>query len=121
MQDVPLEPQVPKEKRGADGGPQEVKVRLVPGKSRGRVEVNHNGVWGTVCDDNFDTVDGKVICKMLGFQSAVQTYTASPGSGKIWLDELQCLGTESDIFSCKHSGIGRNNCQHSEDAGVQCA
>ncbi|KAM9850639.1 uncharacterized protein ACBR49_005997 [Aulostomus maculatus] len=67
-----------KGEKGADGGPQEVKVRLVPGKSRGRVEVNHNGVWGTVCDDNFDTVDGKVICKMLGFQSAVQTYTASP-------------------------------------------
>ncbi|XP_076603853.1 uncharacterized protein marco [Chaetodon auriga] len=103
-----------------DRGDQEVNVRLVPGRSRGRVEVKHNGVWGTVCDDSFDTVDGKVICKMLGFRTATSTFTASPGSGKIWLDELRCLGTEPDIFSCQHAGLGVNNCQHSEDAGVQC-
>uniref|UniRef100_A0A8C2XHP0 SRCR domain-containing protein n=1 Tax=Cyclopterus lumpus TaxID=8103 RepID=A0A8C2XHP0_CYCLU len=97
-----------------------VTVRLVPGKARGRVEVNYKGVWGTVCDDGFDTVDGKVICKMLGFQTAIYTFTASPGSGRIWLDELQCLGTESDIFSCRHRGVGVNNCQHNEDAGLHC-
>lgn len=98
----------------------ELNVRLVPGKYRGRVEVKYNGVWGTVCDDSFDTVDGKVICKMLGFKTVVSTFTASPGTGRIWLDELRCLGTESDIFSCRHRGIGVTNCQHSEDAGVHC-
>ncbi|XP_035030082.1 macrophage receptor MARCO [Hippoglossus stenolepis] len=106
--------------KGEQGNPLELNVRLVPGRSRGRVEVRNNGLWGTVCDDSFDTEDGRVICKMLGFQSAISTYTASPGSGKIWLDELRCLGTESDIFDCPHSGIGVNNCQHSEDAGVHC-
>ncbi|XP_062257889.1 macrophage receptor MARCO [Platichthys flesus] len=102
------------------GNPPELNVRLVPGRYRGRVEVRNNGLWGTVCDDSFDAVDGRVICKMLGFQSAISTYTASPGSGKIWLDELRCLGTESDIFDCPHNGIGVNNCQHNEDAGVHC-
>lgn len=43
------------------------------------MEVKYNGAWGTVCDDSFDTVDGKVICKMLGFQTAISTFTASPG------------------------------------------
>ncbi|XP_060944494.1 macrophage receptor MARCO [Limanda limanda] len=105
---------------GEQGNPSGLNVRLVPGRSRGRVEVRNNGLWGTVCDDSFDTVDGRVICKMLGFQSAISTYTASPGSGKIWLDELRCLGTESDIFDCPHSGIGVNNCQHNEDAGLHC-
>ncbi|KAI3356603.1 hypothetical protein L3Q82_017803 [Scortum barcoo] len=125
-----LDHQVPKEKRVTQEAQQSigkpsplnsvVNVRLVPGRSRGRVEVKHNGVWGTVCDDSFDTVDGKVICKMLGFSTAITTFTASPGSGKIWLDELRCLGTESDIFDCSHSGLGVNNCGHNEDAGVQC-
>ncbi|XP_078119182.1 macrophage receptor with collagenous structure [Sander vitreus] len=110
----------PKGDKGDQRNAAEVTVRLVPGKSRGRVEVKYNGVWGTVCDDNFDTVDGKVICKMLGFQTAINTFTATPGSGKIWLDELRCVGTELDIFSCQHSGFGVNNCQHNEDAGVQC-
>uniref|UniRef100_A0A4W6E1B8 Macrophage receptor with collagenous structure n=1 Tax=Lates calcarifer TaxID=8187 RepID=A0A4W6E1B8_LATCA len=114
----PPGPPGPRGPSGSSGA--RVNVRLVPGKSRGRVEVRYNGVWGTVCDDSFDTVDGKVICKMLGFQSAIATFTASPGSGKIWLDELRCLGTESDIFNCPHSGVGVNNCQHNEDAGVHC-
>ncbi|XP_034741085.1 macrophage receptor MARCO isoform X1 [Etheostoma cragini] len=115
-----LGPQGPKGEKGDTESTEEVNVRLVPGRFRGRVEVKHNGVWGTVCDDSFDTVDGKVICKMLGFQTATSIFTATPGSGRIWLDELKCVGTESDIFSCLHSGIGVNNCNHNEDAGVQC-
>uniref|UniRef100_A0A8D3B6I8 SRCR domain-containing protein n=1 Tax=Scophthalmus maximus TaxID=52904 RepID=A0A8D3B6I8_SCOMX len=97
-----------------------VKVRLVPGRRRGRVEVRHSGTWGTVCDDSFDTTDGNVICRMLGYQRAISTYTDATGSGDIWLDDLQCLGTESDIFDCPHSGVGNHNCQHTEDAGVEC-
>ncbi|XP_062420787.1 macrophage receptor MARCO isoform X1 [Pungitius pungitius] len=115
-----LGPQGPKGNKGDQGRSPELTVRLVPGRAQGRVEVKYNGVWGTVCDDGFDTVDGKVICKMLGFRTAMSTFTASPGSGRIWLDDLKCLGTESDIFSCVHGEVGVNNCQHNEDAGVYC-
>ncbi|XP_059199598.1 macrophage receptor MARCO [Centropristis striata] len=114
-------PPGPKGDKGDTGNQPEETVRLVPGRYSGRVEVKYNGIWGTVCDDSFSTVDGKVICKMLGFQSAVSTFTASPGSGKIWLDDLRCRGTESDIFSCPHSGYGVTNCGHNEDVGVRCA
>ena len=42
------------------------------------------------------------------------------GVGQIWLDNVQCRGTESRLVDCGHRGFGVHNCVHSEDAGVRC-
>jgi len=43
-----------------------------------------------------------------------------PGSGRIWLDDVLCLGTEIDISLCPRNAWGSHNCRHSEDVSVRC-
>ena len=43
------------------------------------------------------------------------------GSGPIWLDNVFCTGSESELSECPHNGIGFHNCFHSEDASVRCS
>ncbi|KAH3847500.1 hypothetical protein DPMN_089823 [Dreissena polymorpha] len=44
-------------------------VRLVdePGPNVGRVEIVVDGVYGTICDSNFDYNDADMICKSVNF------------------------------------------------------
>ncbi|XP_066574376.1 macrophage scavenger receptor types I and II isoform X3 [Amia ocellicauda] len=112
--------------RGIPGFPgMRVRVRLVNGLTprQGRVEVYHEGQWGTICDDKWDITDGSVVCKMLGFQRADRVYTHAyfgRGIGNILLDEVSCTGKETSIFDCQSSAVGKSDCTHSEDAGVSC-
>ena len=104
--------------------PGEGEVRLVGGSGphAGRVEVNHNGVWGTVCDDIWDLQDAMVVCRQLGYGTAVSALAAyGGGSGPIWYDDLRCSGHEDNLTQCGHRGLRVHNCDHSEDAGVICA
>ncbi|XP_030066469.1 macrophage receptor MARCO isoform X1 [Microcaecilia unicolor] len=96
-------------------------VRLIEQNITGRVEILYNGQWGTICDDNWDLNDAAVVCRMMGYPRAVQVFTAQPGSGQIWLDELKCNGNEASLLSCSKPSWGTHNCNHNEDAGVQCS
>ena len=98
-------------------------VRLA-GSSRyneGRVEVYKDGSWGTVCDSKWDFRDGHVVCRMLGYDGAVETYDGAhfgQGTGTIHYDGLQCDGTETRIWHCPKTPSG--SCTHGNDAGVRC-
>ena len=100
-------------------------VHLVNGPTEyeGRVEVYHSGEWGTVCDDGWDLNDAQVVCNELGVGRAIAAKHGAyyeKGGGNIWLDNVNCIGTELAIRNCSHRGWGNYNCDHKKDAGVQC-
>ncbi|XP_027505270.1 neurotrypsin-like isoform X2 [Corapipo altera] len=100
-------------------------LRIVGGKEsfEGRVEVYHDGKWGTICDDQWDDRDAEVVCRQLGLSGTPKALSWAhygQGSGPILLDEVQCSGNELSLDQCKKSDWGQQNCDHIEDAGVSC-
>ncbi|KAI8491792.1 hypothetical protein Bbelb_305970 [Branchiostoma belcheri] len=94
----------------------------------GRVEIRYqNGAWGTVCDDRWDANDAAVACRQLGYQNGVYVALTSKfgaGSGgkeSIFLDEVGCSGSESNLDHCSHPSHGTHDCSHSEDVGIICS
>ena len=41
-----------------------------PGSQAGRLEVYHNGEWGSVCQTGFGQTDANVVCQQLGYRNA---------------------------------------------------
>ena len=98
-------------------------VRLVGDSgSKGRLEVYHNGTWGTVCDNGFTDAAAGVACYSLGYGRTGRfignQYGA--GNGQIWLDRVHCNGSESHLTECQQSDWGRHNCSHSNDVFMSC-
>ncbi|XP_064369557.1 deleted in malignant brain tumors 1 protein-like [Dromaius novaehollandiae] len=103
-------------------------LRLVNGGSRcaGRVEVKHEGQWGTVCSYDFlwDVRGASVVCRQLGCGTVARTSPYMPfgaGAGRIWLQPFLCRGTETALHHCPHYGWGQHYCGHDTDVGVTCS
>ena len=101
-------------------------VRLVGGNNdlEGRVEIMYQGIWGTICDDGWDDIDATVVCRELGYLYGIATRRARFGSGTdpVWLSQVGCLGAESKLSHCIHTGAGNvGSCSRTQDAsGVIC-
>ncbi|XP_078382502.1 uncharacterized protein LOC144665191 isoform X2 [Oculina patagonica] len=99
-------------------------IRLANGGANyGRVEVCLNGIWGTICDDHWDSNDANVACRQFGY-SGVSSQSGSAaygqGTGPIFLDHVHCQGSETSLEDCPHLGWGKHHCSHSEDSSVVC-
>ena len=77
----------------------------------------------TVCGDNdwyWDLREATVICKMLGFDGALDapgSATFGRGSGDILY--VDCWGTEDSLADCPYIRV-TSSCTHDEDVGAIC-
>merc|ERR1712048_1362085 len=100
-------------------------IRLVDGPtvSEGRLEILHDEKWGTVCDDSFSLNNAHVFCRMLGYTQAQKYHHSArygKGEGPIWLDEVNCKGTEVHVSNCTSNPWGETDCEHHEDISLLC-
>lgn len=42
------------------------------------------------------------------------------GTGQIWLDDVNCTGTETGIQQCAHRPWGTYDCSHTDDVSISC-
>ena len=102
-------------------------VRLVNGSGphEGRVEVVFVDTWGTVCGQYWDLLDAIVVCRQLGYYTALSAPvgTFGEGTGPIWLSSVRCRGNEANLTRCMRSTSHgtQQYCTHSRDAGVVCS
>ncbi|XP_072017981.1 uncharacterized protein [Amphiura filiformis] len=102
--------------------------REAEGGYKGRVEVEHNGQWGTICNTGWDVNDANVVCKQLGYQGATSTYDVTSDSDitniarTVWYQNVQCDGTENNLSQCAKTifdGIDAA-CTNRQDVAVTC-
>ena len=59
------------------------------------------------------------ITKNLSHWHAGSSYSfQQAGTGPIWLDDVQCVGSEQRLIDCLYTHS--HNCSHFKDTGVRC-
>ncbi|XP_068827623.1 antigen WC1.1-like [Capricornis sumatraensis] len=110
-------------------GGQALEVRLKDGAHHceGRVEVKHQGEWGTVDDLNWSMEEAAVVCRQLGCGGAIDAPKRAhfgPGIGPIWFRYIYCKGPESAITECSYPPVKDHRPEgnsHDKDAGAVCS
>ncbi|KAK7488875.1 hypothetical protein BaRGS_00019832 [Batillaria attramentaria] len=88
-----------------------------------RVKVFHDGSWGYICANNWDSLDAQVICRMQGYWHGKGTadLRALEQGQKVWLANMMCTGQEKDISQCRFQGWGQLSCPIGAVGAVSCA
>ncbi len=97
----------------------EYSLRIAGGGTEGRLEIWHDGSWGSVCDDGFDYEELAIACMQMGMHP-VGISEGYLDDGEIWLDDIQCIGNESRLQECEHRPLGDHDCTHEEDVWIAC-
>ena len=114
---------------------------MEPVTLEGRLEVWFKGEWGTVCEDSFDDNAAAVVCRSIGLTGGAPLFQRGYGynkrnhddskltemevgriaSGPIWIDEIDCKGSEQDFLDCHRPlPLNAHDCNHHGDVFMKC-
>lgn len=93
----------------------EIAVKLSGSKVpyAGRVKVRYQGVWGTLCENDWKTETAEVLCRQLGYEGVELDLTAynarwyssaaiyDVGPGPVWFNGDGCNGREMNLTECQ--------------------
>lgn len=98
-------------------------IRLENGSSpfEGRVEIQINGVWGTVCDQSFTRNVADVMCRMMNLSASAYLVGGryGPGRGPIFAQSFSCSSNAGHLRECQYTTNAI--CTHSKDIGIICS
>ena len=88
----------------------------------GRVEVFYQGKWGKICPNKWDINDVKVVCRQLGFVSALAEFigmNTRDDTISVAMSDVACTGQETVLASCKRRD-GNHQCVDNIGAQALC-
>lgn len=59
------------------------------------------------------------MCQLIQVVEALSQASFGQGTGRIWLTNVQCIGSETELSNCTAS-TSIDSCTHAQDAGVRC-
>lgn len=94
----------------------------------GRLEVNIDNQWGTVCNRSWNVNLASKACNMLGMTidpEFLENYWLFPKPGElpVIMDIIRCEELETDITKCRHDGVSHNvnvSCRPIDVVGLRC-
>lgn len=97
-----------------------IAVRLADGNETGtgRVEVNHEGKWGTICGRYWNDLVASFFCNEFGFPKGESIFDYGGGQGPIHWTHMYCTIQTEDFWHCGKAIRAR--CSHDKDVGVKC-
>ena len=89
----------------------------------GRIELEIEGVWGTVEQVGWNIDDANVACRQLGYNSAVTPMWHTANIFQLektffWMSNISCLGNDTSLFECRYNRSPLRSSKN--DAGVLC-
>lgn len=93
-------------------------------RSVGRVEIYHDGAWGTISSAGWRKTFSKVVCRQLGLSDLglISYKDFGPTDNEIWLEgsSITCNGNETRILDCNVSNWNCSGCNHTDDIAIAC-